>query len=80
VLVGTKVVGEVEVDPTVSPGVTYDDLALPVGSVIRNTVSGSKYIAGGASATDFVEIPAVIDPDWRLAAGSDDAWAILQAK
>lgn len=79
VLVGTTVVGIVEVNPTVAPGVVYDDLPLPAGSLLRNTVSGKKYLAGGASETDFTEIPDVVDPAWGLAAGADDAWAILQA-
>jgi hypothetical protein len=78
VLVGGKVVGEVEVDPTAND-VKYNDAALPVGSLLRNTITGFKYLKSDTGVRDFVEIPDVVNPDWRLAAGANAAWAILQS-
>lgn len=74
-----KIIGQVTGNPTESPGVTYNSNPLPAGSVVRNTVDGQKFIAGGASATDFVAIPITPKVGWTWLTGSS-AWEVLQNK
>jgi hypothetical protein len=78
ILVGSVAVGTVVADPRTA-GVTYNGNPLPVGSVLRNTTDGQKFIAGGTSITDFLAIEITPPAAWGYSAGGEAAWAVLQA-
>jgi hypothetical protein len=78
VLVGSVVVGTVIADPRTAGGVTYNGDPLPAGSVLRNTTTGQKFIAGGTSTTDFSAIEITPPAEWGYSAGGEAAWEVLQ--
>jgi hypothetical protein len=76
VMVGSLAVGTVIADPR--SGVTYNGNPLPAGSVLRNTTTGQKFIAGGTSITDFTAIEITPPAAWGFSVAGDTAWAVLQ--
>jgi hypothetical protein len=75
-LVGSKVVGNVTVDPTVNT-VEYNGTSLPVGSVLRNTVTGIKYLKKTGGPKDYYAILTSPNPAWGWSGGTE-AWSSLQ--
>lgn len=77
IVVGGAIVGSVNGSP-IDNEVKYNGQPLPEGSILRNSVTGQKFmkIAGGTQA--FVAIPLTPDSSWNWLTGSD-FWAILQS-
>lgn len=78
-LIKGKVVCETVLDP-LTEELTYENqsglqVELPVGSVVRNTVTGQKYIK---KTVGYVVISQTLDPALGLGEAGDIAWAILQ--
>jgi len=77
VLASGKAVAELAVDPRVAP-VTLGGQALPEGSVVRNTVTGQKFMKSSGGVTAFVAIELEPKAQWSWSASADAAWEVLQ--
>jgi hypothetical protein len=77
VLASGKTVTSIAVDPRVVP-VTLGGQALSEGSVIRNTVSGQKFMKSAGGVNAFVAIELTPKAAWSWAASANAAWEILQ--
>ncbi len=77
VIIRGKVIGTLAVDPRAS-GVTYNGTHLPAGSILRNINGGQKFLAGGASATDFTAIEITPKVGWNFTVAGNVAWSMLQ--
>lgn len=77
VLSSGKAVASIAVDPRVVP-VTLGGQALSEGSVIRNTVSGQKFMKSAGGVNAFVAIELAPKAAWSWVDSSDAAWEILQ--
>ena len=78
-LVKGRVVAETTADP-LTEELTYENesgvqVALPVGSVIRNTTTGQKFIK---KTVGYIAIAQTLDPALGLGEEADVAWAMLQ--
>lgn len=78
-LVKGRVVAETTADP-LTEELTYENessvqVALPVGSVVRNTTTGQKFIK---KAVGYLAIAQTLDPALGLGEAGDIAWALLQ--
>lgn len=76
VVVGSVVVGVVEVNPTTT-AILVNDQPLPVNSVVKST-TGQKFIKVEGDATAFVAIEVIPPTEWGWSQEGLDAWAILQ--
>lgn len=77
VLSSGKSVVSVSADPT-QIEVLKDGQPLPVGSVVRNTVTGQKFIKIAGSSTSFDAIELVPKAEWSWSADGEAAWEVLQ--
>jgi hypothetical protein len=77
VLVGTKVVGKLTVDPRTN-GVTYNGQSLPKGSILRNTADGKKFLKVTGDSKAFTAIEVTPKAEWNYSTGADAAWEVLQ--
>lgn len=77
VLSSGKAVASIAVDPRVVP-VTLGGQALSEGSVIRNTVSGQKFMKSAGGVNAFVAIELTPKAAWSWSASANAAWEILQ--
>ena len=59
--------------------VTLNGQALPEGSVVRNSLTGQKFVKIAGNSTAFMEIPLTPPAAWRWDASADSSWAALQA-
>lgn len=59
--------------------VTINGQPLPVGSVLRNTATGQKFVKVTGNELAFVAIEAEPSPTWGWGASGDAAWAVLQS-
>lgn len=75
-LVNGVVVGDVTVDPR-TVRVLYNGLALPQGSVLRNTTTGLKYMKKATGVSSYNEVRQTPDPAWGWTTGYE-AWYQLQ--
>lgn len=81
VIVGGKAVGTVSVDPRTTPvRVTIGGVeqALPAGSVVRNTVTGQKFLKVAGGEMEFAAISITPPAEWSWSAAGVEAWAVLQ--
>lgn len=74
--------GQVVASVTVNPmeiAVTLNGQPLPAGSVVRNTVSGQKFVKVSGGTLDFIAIEVEPRSSWGWGASGDAAWEIMQA-
>lgn len=72
-----KVVGLVSVDPRTTE-VTVDGQALPEGSVVRNSVTGQKFLKFGTQKTEFIAIETEPLQEWGWDESVNEYWEDLQ--
>lgn len=77
-LASGQVITTTAANPTVVE-VTVNGQPLPVGSVLRNTATGQKFVKVDGGALDFVAIEVEPKVSWGWEASGDAAWEILQA-
>lgn len=74
-----KIVANVTVDPTVT-AVTYNGgSALPVGSVIKNSVTNQKFLKISGDMKAFHAIPVTAKSEWSWSSEGIDDWDTLQS-
>jgi len=78
VTIGGKAVGLVSVNPTATE-VLVNGQQLPIGSVLKNSVTGQKFLKVEGSSTSFVSIELSPKVSWDWTAESNAAWAVLQS-
>lgn len=81
VVVGGKAVGTVAVDPrTTAVRVTIGGVeqALPAGSVVRNTVTGQKFLKVAGGELEFAAISVTPPVEWAWSAAGAQGWSVLQ--
>lgn len=76
VISGGAVVAVVAADPTVVE-VLYSGLPLPTGSVLRNTLTGQKFIKTTGNSLTYGAIPITPELSWGWLFGYE-AWELLQ--
>jgi hypothetical protein len=76
-MVDDKVVGLVSVNPKTT-AVTMNGQPLPVGSMVKNSVTGQKFYKNGNGVNDFIAIEITPPVEWGWSEGGSVAWAILQ--
>lgn len=72
-----KAVASVAVDPR-EVAVTLNGAALPQGSVIKNTVTGQKFMKSAGGELAFVAVELVPKAEWSWSADGEAAWEVLQ--
>lgn len=75
--VGTKILGDITVDPTTSAVIMPNTSSIPTGSVLRNTLTNNKYLKTSSGLYSYDTIPATPDPSWSWTTASA-AWSTLQ--
>lgn len=76
-LAAGQVITSVSVNPMIVD-VTMNGQPLPVGSVLRNTVSGQKFIKIEGGTREFLAVEIEPRPVWEWAESADELWETLQ--
>lgn len=77
VLSSGKAVAVVAADPR-EVAVTLNGAALPQGSVVKNSVSGQKFMKSAGDEFQFIAIELVPKAAWSWSADGETAWEVLQ--
>lgn len=71
-------VASVAVDPT-TVEIKLNGQPLPTGSIIKNTITGQKFIKSEGGVTSFTAIEVAPKPTWSWSASADALWEVLQS-
>lgn len=79
IIMDGKIIANIAISPIVNE-ITYNNLPLPTGSVLRDTVTHQKFLKITGDVNAYFAIPIVPKAVWDWALAADAKWEVLNNK